>query len=152
MYRQALEWDIPELLKVAEAYYEFGPFEAHGLEYNRGHMDAYIRQMMDMPDQCLILVAETGGRIVGTVGAVLVQWFMAHNQKIAGEHWWFVHPAHRGQGIAQGLLDGFEAWARKHGAACLKMGSLPNEHQARLDGWYKTKGFMAGEHTWAKRL
>jgi len=152
MIRTASREDMPKLLEVGWKYYKFAPFEEHGLNYKPQDLERYIINMIGDPDNSGVLIAEKMGCFAGTTGIVTVPWFMDHGQKQIFEMWWWVEEEYRGSGVAKEMMAAIERWAVFHGAACLKMASLPNEHQDRLDKFYMKRGFSPADHFFGKRL
>lgn len=85
----------------------------------------------------LFLVAESGGRIVGTLIAGWDGW-RAQMARLA------VHPAKRRRGIARGLVEEGERRLRAKGAR--RIYALVDERSAPAGPFWAAQGYAANEH------
>jgi GNAT superfamily N-acetyltransferase len=101
------------------------------------------------PNAATCLVADSDGALVGML-AIAIGPHILTGQLFAEEIAWWVEPSRRGKvGVALGLLDAAEAWARGNGVAFLKMIEPVGTQIGKL---YARRGYRAIETGFAKRL
>ena len=86
--------------------------------------DAHERALRDAltDERSLVLVAEDGGRLVGSLVAGLLPMPM-YGARLAFLQELFVDDAARGGGVGRALMKAFDSWAREHGAAVEALGT-----------------------------
>lgn len=106
--------------------------------------DFAVRCVTGALGQSDILVSDTGdGTLTGMIG-LMVAPHPFSGERVAGELFWWVEPAHRGHGVR--LLRAGEAWARAHDAVRFQM-VAPN---ARVGHLYRRLGFAPLETTYQR--
>lgn len=111
------------------------------IDFNREVASAFIRRMAK--EEALFMVHE-GSYILGAIMGELFQY--SYCDKIyAQEHVFYVRPKHRGEGVANFLLNSFLAWAHHKGAVEVHAGwayKVNRGEQLGLAMLYRGKGFI----------
>jgi len=111
--RPVNESDLPEWLRLRRMLWDELTDEEHRDEM----IDIY-----EHTDSQLVLVAETGARLVGFLEASIRPFVEdCHTDHVGYLEGWFVEPGFRRYGIGTDLVRGAERWARKKG--CTEMAS-----------------------------
>jgi GNAT superfamily N-acetyltransferase len=86
--------------------------------------EAHERELRDAlaDERSLVLVAEDGDRLVGSLVAGLLPMPM-YGARLAFLQELFVDEAARGGGVGRALIEAFDGWAREHGAAVEALGT-----------------------------
>lgn len=92
-----------------------------------------------------ILVSEKDGAIVGMF-CVMVAPHPFSGELTGGDLFWWVEPAHRGNGVR--LMTTAEQWAKDRGATRFQM-VAPND---RVADFYETRGYTKLEATYQRSL
>lgn len=117
----AVSWIIRRCLQeVNRAWYPAAVIEHMVAEYGPEHVRALVRHRE-------MLVAERGGRVVGTVGL--------EGARVAGL---FVDPDWHGRGVGSTLMAAIEARARAHGVARVELHASLNAR-----AFYAARGYVA---------
>ena len=95
--------DIPDLVPLIKAWakmmeYDVDPIEIE-IDLKRVHKDG------------VVIFATDGDNIIGVMNGIKI-WHFWVKKWIAHEHWFFVHPKHRGKGVAALLEQAFLMWAK----------------------------------------
>jgi ribosomal protein S18 acetylase RimI-like enzyme len=113
--RIAAPADIDALLPLMSGYYR-----DDGLDFDAEKARSVMLRLLSQPQWGFVMLAEASGAAVGYI--VLCQSFSLEfggNDGFLDEL--FVDPAHRGLGIAQRLIDAFEAEARHRGLVAVHL-------------------------------
>jgi GNAT superfamily N-acetyltransferase len=94
-------------------------------------------------ERSLVLVAEQGGRLVGSLVAGLLP-MPLYGARLAFLQELFVDEAARSGGVGRGLMEAFDSWAREHGAAVEALGTS-RPHAMRF---YERLGFVTRPTTY----
>lgn len=141
--RRASWQDTDAIVALGAAFLASSGYAAQ-IAYNPAHMGHLVAGLLGRPDAA-IFVSETDGQIVGVIGVALFDHAMS-GERAATEVTWYVHPAHRGQGLK--LLRAAEEWARAHGAMIFQV-TAPTPDLAVL---YPRLGFEYVETAFQKRF
>ena len=101
--------------------------------------DAHERALRDAltDERSLVLVAQDGDRIVGSLVAGLLP-MPIYGARLAFLQELFVDEAARGGGVGRALIEAFDTWAREHGAAVEALGTSRPPAMA----FYERLGFV----------
>ena len=101
--------------------------------------EAHERALRDAltDERSLVLVAEEGGRLVGSLVAGLLP-MPLYGARLGFLQELFVDEAARGGGVGSALMEAFDAWAREHGAAVEALGTS----RPRAMEFYERLGFV----------
>ena len=117
--RPALLADLPDLLRLARAFYD-----EDGFATSDADLDRNFRALLASDDAAHICLAFDGTAAVGfaltTTDLVLESGLVAELQDL------FVVAAHRGTGVGAALLQDAVDWAKQRGAALLEIVVAPN--------------------------
>lgn len=102
-------------------------------------------------DNGILLVAESNGNIVGSVGAYVGPFLFNKNHKTSTEVVWWVHPDYRKGDVGHALLKALEKQARSMGAITNTMIRL-NSSPEYVDQYYERQGYTFSEKNFTKRL
>ncbi|HKC28536.1 MAG TPA: GNAT family N-acetyltransferase [Jatrophihabitans sp.] len=127
--------DLPELLRLARAFYD-----EDGFTTSTAQLEANFRVLFADTDDAQISVAVCGGRSVGfaltTSRMILESGVVAELQDL------YVEPAHRQRGIGTLLVDDAARWARARHATLLEVVVAPNGRDVgHLFSYYAARGF-----------
>jgi ribosomal protein S18 acetylase RimI-like enzyme len=126
--RRATEADAtPVALLLAELGYPAAEAE----------VGARLRGMAESRTGC-VLVAQSGGEVVGLIAAELVPYF-PNGSTICRITALVVAAQNRGLGIGEALVDGVAAFAREHHCAGIEITSA--EHRVDAHRFYQRLGF-----------
>lgn len=139
--RLAIEADIPAMVDMGVKFNEQSSYSKH-LKISREKVAAMGKQLIDMGG---LLVSERGGQIVGMIGFIVHNHFMS-GETVAGEVFWWVEPAFRGEGLR--LLKESENRARALGAKKMQM-IAPTDQVAKV---YRHFDYEFVEATYQREL
>ena len=142
--------DMQAMLEMAKEFYDYAELDLFGLSFDRNSFADVLAHYINSPN-CVVLVAEVDGQVVGSIAGVLTPWFMNLAQVNVGETWWFVRPEFRGQ-AGRMLLDAFEAWAAGAGARVVCVAGFAAKRFAVLERLYKRRGYKLLEAHFVKEL
>lgn len=119
MIRLATLDDLDLLMIMAEQMHRESPRFSR-LSFNFDKVLALFVRLIER-DDCLLLVAENDGHIVGALaGFVVPHWFS--DDLTANEYGVFVDPMHRGGMVAPRLIKRFVEWSQEKGAKLIQLG------------------------------
>ena len=146
LIRGATISDMPDMVKMAEAFHS--KTNAPGFV-----VKDFIRTATEMmfSDISVILIYKEDGKLLGSIGGVLAQWFTSKETLMAYESWWFVDPNARGKGVAKGLLEAFTDWAQGLGAEKVVMVEFSGDLKP-MGKLYKRMGFERLETRYMKDI
>ena len=148
--RWATEADIPQLVALGKRLHEEAP-RYRGTIYDEKKVAALAHRIIHSPETGCALVAEKGGRIVGTIaGFVTEHWFGP--SKFAADLTVFLAPEWRGGSIFIKLLRRFEDWAQSAGAAELVLGISTGIDPAVTGAMYERLGYTSYGTSYVKRF
>lgn len=148
--RWAAEADIPQLVALGRRMHEESPRYAHR-RYDDAKVAAVAHKLITTPGAGCVLVAEKGGRIVGTIAG------------FANEHWFgpdkfvadlavFLAPEWRGGSIFIKMLRRFEDWAQSVGAVEVVLGISTGINPEMLGPVYERLGYRCFGTSYVKRF
>jgi GNAT superfamily N-acetyltransferase len=149
MIRPADERDIPALLRMGHYFFDEAGW-GDVTEYDPGSMDRTLRHLIDSAGG-ILLVAESGGVVVGMAGALLYPHYFNTGSLTGQEIFWWVDPAHR-KGVGGALLEALEDAAKDAGAVSFTMVSVASLRSDALDRVYRRRGYRPAERTYIKRF
>lgn len=141
MIRPAIVADVPRLLEMGKSFHAESSYEKH-MTLDPERLRVLATQLVEAGG---VLVIDNAGMLVGMVGFLLFDHPMS-GHKTAGELFWWLEPAHRGEGGK--LLKAAEDLARDRGATQMLM-IAPNE---RVGVLYKRKNYHFVESAYQKAL
>lgn len=149
MIRPADERDIPALLRMGHYFFDEAGW-GDVTEYDPGSMEITLRHLIDSAGG-ILLVAESGGAVVGMAAALLYPHYFNTDSLTGQEIFWWVDPAHR-KGEGGALLDALESAAQAAGAVSFTMVSVADLRSDALDRVYRRRGYRPAERTYIKRF
>ena len=141
--RQADVDDIPELLRMGEAFHSvsgYGDF----CDFGKDEAEITIRTLIE--HETLIMCEG------GMLGFVIFPIFMAKNVSMAQEVFWWVDESKRGSGIAITLLKRAEAIAKNRGAKVFTMLCLNDLNGDKVGKMYSRLGYQPKEKNYMRVL
>jgi len=146
--RYATRSDVSAIIDMARRFFTEAARGDFTLDESR--LLPTILHLIDK-DDCLSLVCEDRGKIVGGILAVISQpLFIVEKQ--ATEIAWWIDPDRRGARISIGLIDRFEAWAKDNGCTSAVMHSLLHLKPDAVERIYSRKGFEPREKAFLKMI
>lgn len=134
--RQAAEADLPHLLRLLDQMDE--SMYASRPRASDEERAAAFRRLLADPDQRL-LVAEAGGRLVGTAHLIVLQHFDRGLKRSGVVEGVVVDGAYRGRGVGAALLRAVAQAAR--GAGCYKLSLTSNMARRGAQRFYTRLGW-----------
>jgi GNAT superfamily N-acetyltransferase len=141
LIRAATEQDIPRLVEMGQRFRAETSYSQF-LSDNPGKMAELGAKLVSQDG---VLVSQRNDRVVGMLGMILHSHFIS-GERMAGEVFWYVEPAYRGEGIK--LMSETEKRARAAGAQHIQM-IAPNDQVAAV---YRRMGYQFVEATYQKAL
>ncbi len=138
--RPASPEDIPAAAEAVGALLD----ELGGRRPAAAELEAEARVLVEDPDAGVLLVAETGGELVGVLAASYVRAMHVPGRYVVIQDLW-VHPSWRSRTIGADLLAAIDARAREDGLARIEVG-LPQETFAGIratEAFYLGNGFVS---------
>lgn len=96
-----------------------------------------------------VIVAEDGGEVLGFASAAVVPFFHDRSRRLRLTAI-AVAPAHRGHGVARGLVAELERWGRELGCNLVEVTSA--EHRSDAHAAYRALGFAEASRRFVRRL
>jgi GNAT superfamily N-acetyltransferase len=96
-----------------------------------------------------VIVAEEGGEMLGFASGAVVPFFHDRSRRLRLTAI-AVSPAHRGHGIARGLVAELERWGRELGCSLVEVTSA--EHRSDAHAAYRALGFDEAPRRFTRRL
>jgi len=109
-------------------------------------IDAALRSLGSMER---VIVAEEGGEVLGFASAAVVPFFHDRSRRLRLTAI-AVAPAHRGHGVARGLVAQLERWGRALGCDLVEVTSA--EHRSDAHAAYGALGFEEASQRFVRRL
>lgn len=134
--REATEVDLPQLLRLLDQMDE--SMYPQRQEAQEHELRALFQAVLRDPDQH-VLLAESGGRAVGTAHIMVLQHFDRHLNRSAAVEGVMVDRAYRGKGVGAALMREAAAVARKHG--CYKLTLTSNLARSGAHRFYSRLGW-----------
>lgn len=150
MIRRATSDDIPAMLDLGELFYPTTP-PARVIPFNRVSTRFLFEAMLG-ESNCVVLVSEQDGRVVGGIGGTLAPATYNMDYLVVLENFWFFRPDQRQSREAMQLKTALEVWAKEQGAVMNIMGEFPGEYRPRLRRIYGRGGYQEGETLHYKEL
>lgn len=148
--RKATEADLPQYLKLAQAFHAASPM--HGsIEFDSlGYSEFYLSSLRN--DSVGVWLAESENQIVGICGAVAYPLYFNPSAIVVQELWWWLTPASRGSGAGKQMFNQIEAWAKEKNATALLMIALEDSRVKKMENLYIRAGFRPMERTFIKEV
>lgn len=150
MIRELHTDDLPALADLMERFHAEASLPG---EFDRGYLADYIAALLAGGLPAVLIGAFTDGakRPAGAIGGVLTPSMYAREQ-VASEIFWYVAPEARRGMAGLRLIEAFERWARKQGAASVVMMHLDSPQAGKLDKLYTRRGYRKLETNYHRRL
>lgn len=149
--RSAQIEDIPELIKMADSFFEYGNLNRFGITIDEDSIRNCIEIMINGNESFVILSAEYHGKIIGTISGVISPWITNVNNKILIEQWWWIKEQYRIKKIDKYLLESFENIGKNNNCIAVIMVSIDNTRKG-FERYYKMKGYELLEHSYIKEV
>jgi GNAT superfamily N-acetyltransferase len=121
------------------------------LPYSRSKVHALILAYLKERSSRCLLVAESGGAIVGMIAGVLIEYYFCDETLVADEAL-FVSRSHRGGAVAIRLIRAMEQWAFEKGARELCLSISTNVCPQMTGQFYERLGFTPMGGVYKKRM
>ncbi|MCF4166331.1 GNAT family N-acetyltransferase [Zavarzinia compransoris] len=149
MIREAEPRDLERLVQMGRAFFHEAGWDDVSRWDDAGARDALGRMMGR--DDCVMLVADVQGFVVGMAAAVICPTWFCPDEKTAQEWFWYVDPPAR-CGVGGPLLAALETAVRDRGASSFTMLAVASLRAETLDRLYRRRGYRPAERTYIKRL
>ncbi len=134
-FRRAGTGDLPTLLPLLQAYWEYD-----GIEYRDADVRRGLRELADHPELGGAYLVERGGR---ALGYFIFTW--GFDLEFGGRHGWvtdlFLLPSERGQGLGRQIVAFIDELLRAGGATCVEL--VVEHDNAEAQAFYRKLGFVA---------
>ena len=138
--RNADRDDMPELLRMAEAFVEHSPHRSLG--FDADSVEGLMSSLMDMGEGYLSIGHGA------MLGGLITPLFFNHNKRVAGELFMWSE----GGGQASKLIKHFQQWAKRQGCVICSLTMLEGEGQSDPSHLYRNLGFERAERGYQKVL
>jgi N-acetylglutamate synthase-like GNAT family acetyltransferase len=148
--RKATEADLPEYIKLAQAFHAASPMHGSiGFDVP-GYSQFYLSSLQN--DSIGIWLAEIENNIVGICGALVYPLYFNPSALVVQELWWWLTPASRGSGAGGQMFKQIEQWAKDKNASALFMIALEDNRAKKMENLYIRAGFKPMERTFIKEV
>ena len=148
--RKATEADLPEYIKLAQAFHTASPMRGSISFDVPGYSQFYLSSLQN--DSVGIWLAEVENNIVGICGAVAYPLYFNPSALVVQELWWWLTPASRGSGAGGQMFKQIEQWAKDKDASALFMIALEDNRAKKMENLYIRAGFKPMERTFIKEV
>ena len=150
LVRKATEADLPEYIKLAQAFHTASPMHGSiGFDVP-GYSQFYLSSLQN--DSIGIWLAEIENNIVGICGALVYPLYFNPSALVVQELWWWLTPASRGSGAGGQMFKQIEQWAKDKDASALFMIALEDNRSKKMENLYVRAGFRPMERTFIKEV
>jgi N-acetylglutamate synthase-like GNAT family acetyltransferase len=150
LVRKATEADLPEYIKLAQAFHTASPMHGSiGFDVP-GYSQFYLSSLQN--DSIGIWLAEIENNIVGICGALVYPLYFNPSALVVQELWWWLTPASRGSGAGGQMFKQIEQWAKDKNASALFMIALEDNRAKKMENLYIRAGFKPMERTFIKEV
>ena len=150
LVRKATEADLPEYIKLAQAFHAASPMHGSiGFDVP-GYSQFYLSSLQN--DNIGIWLAEIENNIVGICGALVYPLYFNPSALVVQELWWWLTPASRGSGAGGQMFKQIEQWAKDKNASALFMIALEDNRAKKMENLYIRAGFKPMERTFIKEV
>ena len=150
LVRKATETDLPEYIKLAQAFHTASPMHGSiGFDVP-GYSQFYLSSLQNDSDG--IWLAEIENKIVGICGALVYPLYFNPSALVVQELWWWLTPASRGSGAGGQMFKQIEQWAKDKNASALFMIALEDNRAKKMENLYIRAGFKPMERTFIKEV
>ena len=150
LVRKATEADLPEYIKLAQAFHAASPMHGSiGFDVP-GYSQFYLSSLQN--DSIGIWLAEIENNIVGICGALVYPLYFNPSALVVQELWWWLTPASRGSGAGGQMFKQIEQWAKDKNASALFMIALEDNRAKKMENLYIRAGFKPMERTFIKEV
>lgn len=147
--RFATSADISGVVELGQEVYSWSA-ESEVFDFDPESLADFLTKAI-FKDEFLLLVAELDGKIVGGILGVFGPKFYNYNHVVLAEMGFFVTPEYRGD-IGKQLLDAFEKVGKNKGVRAIEMGAHVKADQAKMERYYKTKGYTLLDAVYMKEV
>lgn len=147
MIRAAGVTDAPSILAMGARFFA----STHYTDFAGYDEDSALALIEAMTESGVLLVAESGGVLVGCVGLMVVPFLFDQTKTIAAEVLWYVTPEAQGSGLGKALLAAVEPACRGKGCVAVQMIHLESS-PPQAGALYERMGFALREHSYLKGL
>ena len=145
--RFATEDDFDRIVEMGRKFWEMTDYAQ--VPYDPDSIRYWCSMMLE---QQLLLVAEVGGVVVGSVGAISAGLLGNVNYKVASELFWWIEEEYRETGLGVALLKGIEGAAREQGVKFFSMLALNAVNPMKVSELYLRSGYKLTEWNFTKDL
>jgi GNAT superfamily N-acetyltransferase len=148
MIRMATASDEEAILTMAREFAAFAPYHSF-ITPTDDELRATIRYFIE---HATVFVADSDGKVIGMLWAILSPMWYAPRSSIATELAWWVAPSHRRGTAAIRLVQAFERWAKDQGAVLISMSNLQVGNAYEVSAMLTRLGYSLTEQTHTKRI
>ncbi len=148
--RPALPTDAPRLLEMGLMQYQESGWEKRG-EACVFDAVSYLEYLEKLDQTGIMLVADTGERVVGMVGADITSLNCNRGVLIFQGVFWYCEPEYRRE-VGLPLLSAIEKASRERGVQYGVVGVDDGDRSPALSRLYQRAGYRPAEHIHIKRL
>lgn len=146
MIRPATVADIPALLEMGRQFMEFNAYRAHAPLCE--HSLAATLHSLIVEHELLVL--DVDGVAQGCAGAMIAPVYWNRDVLQALELFWWVNPAHRGNGTGKALREELQATVRARGVTIWNMVALEDSMRDQVCAMYERAGMVPVERIYAR--
>lgn len=143
--RHAEPKDLADLIEMGREFFEHSG-SGRFTTFDEPSFTATLIAVMSGVSGGALLVAETGGHVVGMAACVVFPFYANMNTMIGQEIFLWVNAEHRGA-VGDALLDELEAEATRKGAKVFINANLAGKRDAAFARYYRRRGCVPAENT-----
>lgn len=146
--RNSIQADYPALIEIGHKFFEFNAYRQYS------HIDelSLLRTFHQLASNHVLLVAEVGGKLIGTAGAFIAPLYWNHDHLQGLEAFWWIDPEHRGGGAGSLLRQHLQSAAEAKGVRFWNMIALKESMHDEVCVQYEKAGMTHVETVYMKVL
>lgn len=147
---EIFQGEVEELRPVIESW-EKTCDNKFGFDLDTNKFEEDIVSMIGSDHADVLVLRSKGDRLLGLMGLLSISCSLEDSYS-ATEHYWYILPEHRGQGIK--MIGAAQAWAKEKGCKRLMMNAsrLAGRDHDKVCRLYERLGFDHFETTYIKEL
>jgi len=147
--RKARHGDIKDIIAMGIEFINTG--WKHTIEPSSESLLIWLHDFLNHPGAVVWLAIEDG-EAVGMIGGMVYPMYFNQNHLHAQEFFWWVKPERRNSRAGLRLIDAFEQWAIKQGAATIQMGTVDKASPKSLVRLYEKRGYIPAENSFIRKV
>ena len=141
--------DTAELALLGEQLHDLSSHRV--LTFNRKKVEALIERLISDPENAVVFVTRSAGRIVGAfAGAIAPQWYS--DDRVGFDYAVFIKPNSRHGIRSAALVQAFVIWCQRRGARQIRLGITTGIDVGGTSRLYHSLGFVDAGVAFSKEI